>query len=87
MANTTVKVFTPRLKTLEAASATLLDTAVQAQVNTLLQGFVNPKNTGATPGNIANGSIVINPTTVVYTSQNVANYVASVQWNEWLIPS
>lgn len=87
MANSTVAVSTPKSKTIEAASAAALDTAVAAQVNTLVQQYVNPKNTGAAAGTVQNGTIVISETLVINTSSNVSTYRATVLWTQWVIPT
>lgn len=87
MANSTVKVFTPKSVTITAASAAALDTAVVAQVNTLMQTQLNPKNTGAAVGDVQNGSVIITQAQALITTGNVVTWFANVMWNQWVIPT
>lgn len=87
MANSTVPVLTQRTKTCSAATALLVDAAVKTQVNTLVQSYTQVHNTGATSGGVQNGSITISPTSLVLTSADAQTWLATVQWNEFLIPT
>lgn len=87
MANTTYKVLTPKSKTLSAATSTLLDTAVATQVNTLIQQYLDPGATGATVGDVENGSIVLGENRVSIDSNNATTWYATVLWNQWVIPT
>jgi len=87
MANTTIPVLTPRSKTISSDSPANLDIAVKAQVNTLVQAFLAPKNTGQPVGTVENGSISISPSDLVYNTNGSATWATTVFWNEFLLPS
>lgn len=87
MPNTTVPVTTQRSATITAGSAATLDAAVKTQVNTLVQSYINPKNTGATPGTVYDGSIRISDSRISTGAESAPNWYATIFWNEALIPS
>lgn len=85
--NTTVPVTTPLSVTVTAASAQALDTAVKAQVNTLIQASLNPKNTGNAAGTVINGTIVVSESGLSLTAEGIPTWFATVRWQGSVVPS
>lgn len=82
----TYKQYTPVSTTVTAASAAALNTAITAAVNTLVQAYVDPEFTGASSGDVANGTIMISPTSTVEVN-TVVTWYATIQYQKWIIPS
>lgn len=79
------KVSTPRSLTIVAASEAALQTAVDAQTNTLNKGLVSPYS-GQQTGNVLNGSIVVSPTNTA-VANNVISFLCTVLWTEFRVIS
>jgi hypothetical protein len=81
-------IVTPQQMTITASSSSALDTAVLAEVNTLIKQYVNPKqNTGLiASGTVENGSIVVSQTRAVATTNNAVTWYATIQWSQFIAP-
>lgn len=86
-------VATPRSLIITAASAAALQTAVDAQTNTLNKRLVSPAagqqtgGIGGVTGGVVNGTIVIIPLASINSSSNVVTFVSAVNWTEWIVPA
>ena len=88
------QVQTPRTLTLTGATPAALQTAIDADTNTLNKNLRVPavhtlSNGVATlyaSGNVVNASISVSDTRV-YVISNVPTYYAIVSWQEWVTPS
>lgn len=84
--NTTIAVITPVQVTVTAATAAALDTAVATQVNTYIQAYLNPKNTGNPPGTVVNESIVVSESHIAVLTNGTSTYYATVSCQQWVLP-